>query len=230
MSNLLLKYMNERLEKPVTSHAEPGPVITISRECGCQGSLIAQMVTEKINNKIKESGKRYEWRWVNKEILNLASQELKIHPEKVKQMMASDDYSLIQEIVASFTDKYYINNNKVRKVIRDVIRNIAVEGNAVIVGRGSSGIAADIPKALHIKLVAPLSWKTVIISRRKNISFDDARNYVLKIDEQRAKFRDYFKGKEEDQVNFHLTFNCATMSSEEICELIIRTAEMKQII
>ncbi len=230
MNNLLLKYMNERLERPVSKHAEPGPVITISRECGCHGSLIAQMLTDRINKKLKESGKNYEWRWVNKEILNLASQELKIHPEKVKELMASDDYSLIQEIVASFTEKYYINNNKVRKVIHDVIRNIAVEGNAVIVGRGSASIAGDISKALHIKLVAPLSWKTVIISRRRNISFDDAKNYVLKIDEQRARFRDYFKGNEEDQVNYHLVFNCMNMSIDEICDLIFKTAEMKQII
>ncbi len=222
--------MNERLNAPISKHKEPGPVITISRECGCQGSLVAKLLKEKINERLKDEGKLNEWKWVNKEILSLASQELKIQPEKLKQLIVSENPNLIQEFFASFTEKYYLHNTKVKKVIHDVIRNIAVEGNVVIVGRGSGFIAWDIPKSLHIKLEAPLTWKTVIISRRNNISFEEAKKYVLKVDEQRLKYRNYFKKGEDITINYHLSFNCSIMSPEEICEIIYKSAELKQLI
>lgn len=220
--------MNERLETQVLKHKEPGPVITISRECGCQGSLIAKMIKDKINERLKEKGKHNEWKWVNKEILRLASQELKIEPDKLKQLIATEDTNLIQDFFSSFTEKYYIHNTKVRKVIRDVIRNIAVEGNVVIVGRGSALIAWDIPKSLHIKLEAPLSWKTVVVSRRNDFSFEEAKNYVIKIDDERSKYRNYYKKEEDETINYHLSFNCSVMSPEEICDIILKSAELKQ--
>jgi cytidylate kinase len=221
--------MNERLETQVLKHKEPGPVITISRECGCQASLIAKMIKEKINERLKEKGKHKEWKWVNKEILRLASQELKIEPDKLKQLIATEDTNLIQNFFSSFTEKYYIHNTKVRKVIRDVIRNIAVEGNVVIVGRGSALIAWDIPKSLHIKLEAPLTWKTVVVSRRNDFSFEEAKNYVIKIDDERSKYRNYYKKEEDETINYHLSFNCSVMSPEEICDIILDAAELKQL-
>ena len=48
--------MNQRLVKPERKRVVAGPVITISRECGCQGSLVAKMLTEKINEKLIEKG------------------------------------------------------------------------------------------------------------------------------------------------------------------------------
>ncbi len=221
--------MNQRLVKPERKRVVAGPVITISRECGCQGSLVAKMLTEKINEKLIEKGKRPEWKWISKEILTMASEELKIHPERLKKVMTQSDYSMIDEIVASFTEKSYIYNKKVKKAVYEVIRNFAVEGKTVIVGRGSSSIAWDIEKSLHIKLEAPLTYKTVIVSRRKNISFDEARNYVLEVDEERAKFRDAFK-IDDAPMNYHLRINCMNVTAEEICEAVIKLAEMKKII
>src|SRR5665648_392092 len=76
MDNLLLEYMNER-SKPELKKAikAPGPVITISRECGCSGRLFAEKLIERINHKINNAV--HNWKWVNKEILCLASKELK---------------------------------------------------------------------------------------------------------------------------------------------------------
>ena len=73
--------------------------------------------------------------------LNLASEELKIHPELLDARMGSKEMGFLDELVASFTDKYYVHNQRIRRVIEEVIRNFAVQGHTVIIGRGSGYIA-----------------------------------------------------------------------------------------
>jgi len=59
MQNMLLKYLNERMEPKLNKPFEPGPVITISRECGCSERAVAQMLTEK---SIKDASRRGKFR------------------------------------------------------------------------------------------------------------------------------------------------------------------------
>lgn len=167
MQNQLLKYLNERLEPRTRMSVDPGPVITISREFGCSVSTVAQILIEKINIKYKEEGKHLEWKWVNKEILSLASHELRMQPEKIRSLIESGQKNYLEEIITSFTESYYGQTEMVKKAIGKVIRKIATDGYTIIVGRGSGAIARDITRALHINLEAPLSWKATVISQKK---------------------------------------------------------------
>jgi len=230
MQNLLLKYLNERLESKPKKTIEPGPVITISRECGCPGTTIAQLLTDKINKIFKEQGKTQEWRWVNKEILSLASHELKLQPEKITYLMESGHKGYIDEFVSSFTQTYYGQSEMVRKVMGDVIRKIAVDGYIVIVGRGGGAIARDIPKSLHVNLIAPLSWKTSVISQKKNIPLNEARKHVIEVDKQRDNYRDYYRGKNSDDICYDISFNCMNLSNDQITDVIISMAKQRNII
>lgn len=230
MQNLLLKYLNERLEPKSFRPVEPGPVITISRECGCSGGAVAQLLTEKINRKYKEVGKRSEWKWVSKEILRLASHELKMEPVKIKSLFEAQEKNYFEEIVTSFTESFYGQNEMVKKIIGDVIRKIAIDGYAIIVGRGSSTLTRDIPRSLHINLEAPLSWKAAVISQKKKIPIDEARKHVLEIDKLRHNFRDYFRGKNNDDWYYDLSFNCKRLTKDEIADIIVKIAEYRNIL
>ena len=230
MENMLLKYLNERMApRPLIPNA-PGPVITLSRECGCSGRAIAQLLADKINKKYKDAGKHLEWKWVDKEILSLASHELRLQPGQIKSLIETHDKSYFEEIVTSFTETYYGQNEMVKNVIGDVIRKIAVDGYTIIIGRGSGAITRDIPHSLHINLEAPLSWKTVVISQKKNITLSEARKHVLEVDKQRYNFRDYFRGKNNDDSCYDLSFNCKRLSKDEITEIIFKVAEYRNII
>ena len=225
MDNLLLKYMNERVRHATKKVVEPGPVITISRECGCSGRLLAEKLTERINEKIDTPAKG--WRWVSKEILNLASEELKIQPDQIREILKGDTKNFLDEIVFSFTDKYYVNNAKIKKVIGEMIWCIAVCGKAVILGRGSEVVTNNIPRSLHIKLSAPLNWRIQVISERNNILPEEAKKIIIKVDNQRLKFRDAFLEKDQAPIAYDIEFNCAKFSQEEIIYLIMKAADIK---
>ncbi len=230
-TNLLLKYMDERYQKASLKSNElsQGPVITISRQCGCNANVIAELLIEKINRKFASASQHEAWKHVSKEILAVASKELKIHPEKVQILLDSGEQNFVQEIVSSFTETYYAHGTKFKKVIEEVIRNLAVKGNVVIVGRASGIIAGDIPKSLHIHLEAPISWRTVMLSKRKEMSLHDTRKYIELVDKQRAMFRDYYRGKSSDKLDYDISFNAQTLNPDQISDLIINAAEIRHL-
>ncbi len=224
MGNLLLHYMDSRYENALAKPKEPGPVITISRECGCDGIRIAEMLVAKINSLKAQSAK--EWKWTSKEILNLASEELKIHPELLDARMGSKEMGFLDELVASFTDKYYVHNQRIRRVIEEVIRNFAVQGHTVIIGRGSGYIAHDIPKSFHVKLVAPFSYRAARIAEKHNLTLTEGQKYVEKIDKQRDKFRQSF-GPKNDLMPYSIALNCESLFNNEIVDLIYQGAQLR---
>jgi len=229
MENLLLKYMNERIRPEIRKFDElPGPVITISRECGCSGRIIAEKLTERINHKINNP--KQNWKWVNKEILSLASKELKINPGQIKNILKTVDKTFLDEIASSFTVKYYASDTRIRRVIRDVVRHLAITGNVIIVGRGSEALTQDIQRSLHVKLYAPLKWKVDIISNRCRIPAEEAEKIVIKTDKRRLKFMETYLLKDQDKVLYDIDFNCAKFSHDEIIDLILKTIEMKSLL
>lgn len=231
MENLLQKYMNERIGKAaqVAKVVKQGPVITISRQCGCNANDVAEVLIEKIN-KMHGNDKGYvPWKHVSKEILAVASTELKMHPEKVQMLLDETEKNFAEELVLSFTDSYYAHATKFKKVIGEVIRGIAEKGNVVIVGRASGIIAGDMPKSLHVQLEAPISWRTAMLSRRKEMSLSDTRKYIDHVDKQRMAFRDHFKGKTTDKLDYDITFNAQTLNADQIADLIIKAAEIRHL-
>lgn len=221
--------MNERSRPEAKKVAEPpGPVITVSRECGCSGRLFAEKLTERINSKI--SNPSQNWKWVNKEILCLASKELKLNPDQIENLLKTEDRNFLDELVSSFTVKYYAPDAKIKRAIKEVVRHIAIQGHAVIIGRGSEALTQDIQRSLHVKLYAPLSWKIDAIRSRSTISAGEAKKIVLETDKRRLKFVEGYLTKEPNKLVYDIDFNCAKFSIDEIIEIILKIAEVKSLI
>ena len=111
-----------------------------------------------------------------------------------------------------------------------VIRNIACEGHAVIVGRGGVALTRDIANSLHINLEAPMEWRVLRVSEKHELSIEEAERYAKDIDKKRKQFREYFEGKNTDYTQFDLTFNCMTLSIEEIVKVILKAVEVRKLI
>ena len=225
MENLFLKYMTERKLTDKKKAFSAGPVITISRECGCGASAIADKLTDRINAIISDPVKK--WKWVNKEILNKVSEDLKVNPQHVLDHLDAGNTNFFDDFVASFTEKYYVHDTKIRKVIEEVVRHLAIQGKVVIVGRGSEALTLDIPLSIKVKLFAPLNWRIREVCERSNISHEEAHKMVEKVDAQRAKFRDSFLEKNHNVLANDIEFNCAKFTQDEIVDVILNIAEFK---
>jgi cytidylate kinase len=225
----LLKYMSDRIQEEGNRFREAGPVITISREYGCPSKMIASRLAEELTRKVFVKGKDIKWKYITKEIMAESARALEVDPDKIKYVFQYEQKSMLDDILSAQFTKYYISERKIRNTVAKVIRNMAYEGNVIIVGRGGVAIAHDIPKSLHIMLEAPLDWRILRVAENYHISQDEAKKTALEVDKKRKEFREYFQGKNTDYTRFDLTFNCMAFSIEEIIQIILKAAEIRKL-
>ncbi|MCD4745705.1 MAG: cytidylate kinase-like family protein [Bacteroidales bacterium] len=228
--NIFEKYLKDSLNEKKKIVSDPGPYVSISREFGCMANNIAKKLSKQLSEKNTKSGKKQEWKWINKEILEESANALELTPSKIKYVFMSEQKSMMDEIISSMSYKYYKSDKMIRKTIIDVIRSILSEGNIIIVERGGVAFAKDIPKSFHIKLQAPVEWRVKKISKNYNKSLIEAKKYAIEVDNERKKLIDNFFGKNTDNSIFDVIFNCKTMTENEIVEAIVKMMQMKKII
>lgn len=223
MDNLLIKYFQQRMSKeelPSFNPKESGPVITISREYGCPGKIIAQSLVEKVNQ-IKPSS----WKWISKEIIESLAQELKLQPSVIEDIKNFDERKTTDYLALLFTSDYYPGEKKIKNTLSDIINSFAHQGHVVIVGRAGYQITNGIEKSLHISLKAPLDWRIEHICQRMNLSFIDGMKVVEEMSEKRRHFLSHFD--RPGLKNYDLIFDCSQTSDEEIVNVILLEIKKK---
>jgi cytidylate kinase len=229
MQGDLLNYLKKRYEESLLKKTGPGPVITLSREYGCPAKAIAQKLSEVLSNHLEKSGAKNSWKWYSKEILDESARQLQIDPSKIKYVFDYEKKGMLEDFFSSFS-QYYQSDRKIRSTIGKVIREIANQGHAIIVGRGGIALTRDLTNSLHVNLFAPLEWRAVIISERYNVTIEQARASAIDIDKKRKEFRDYFEGKNTDYTSPDIAFNCMTLSIDEIVTTIVKVSEFRGLI
>ncbi|MBN1599065.1 MAG: cytidylate kinase-like family protein [Bacteroidales bacterium] len=223
--------MSGRLQDDSDKANNPGPVITISRQYGCPSRRIARDLTERLTEKMIVKGyENIRWKIITKEIMSDSARELEVDPAKIKYIFDYEQKGIIDDILSAHLYKYYKSDRAIRSTVGRVIRNIAEEGYAVIVGRGGVAITHDIPRSLHINLEAPLEWRTLRVSEKHDISLEEAEKYAKDIDRKRKQFREYFEGKNTDYTWFDLTFNCMTLTIDEIVQIILKAIDVRKLL
>ena len=228
--NLFDKYFSQVLNDKPGPQKPSGPFISISRDFGCLANPIADRLTKELNHQYKRKGIKREWKWLNKQVLEESAKALEVSPSKIKYIFQSQRKSMIDEIVAAMSTRYYKSDKKIRKTITEVIRSIAKSGDVIIVGRGGVAFGKDNPNSLHIKLTAPIEWRVDRISKNYELTESEALLYVLEVDQERKYLIDSFMGFETDLSIFDLVFNRKTMAEDEIVSTILSIIDKRKMI
>lgn len=229
MSNSLLIYLNKRMANPNPHKMKAvlkGPVITISREVGCNGIKLAKLLTTKLNTL------RYgdEWKVLSKEVFYESARELNMHPEQVQKVFKQVDKFSFDEILKAFNTKNYKSERKIAKTVIDIIYTFAADGYCVIVGRAGHIIARDIPHAIHLRLVAPLEYRVENIMENNRLSRRQAIDFIELVERERKTFRKTIRHENLREELFDLTINRATYTDEQLVDLILYAIEKKKVL
>jgi cytidylate kinase len=104
------------------------------------------------------------------------------------------------------------------------IRNLADEGNVVIVGRGGQVVLRDRPDVLHVRVVTPFETRVAWLQREKNISAESARACLEKSDKARARYLRRSHGVHlDDPALYHLIINTGLLGLPQAVNLIVQT-------
>jgi len=216
-------------EKPLVI-SKPGPFISISREFGCIANNIARKLSIELTKLNLKKGKTQQWKWINKEILIESAEELELKPSKIEYVFLSQHKSAIDEFISAMTKKYFKSDKYIRKTITNIIKSILSDGNVIIVGRGGISFGTEIPRSIHIKLIAPLDWRVKRISKNYKMEVAEAERNIRKVDAERKHLIDNFFQKETDNSIFDLIFNRKTVPEDQIIKTIIELSKLKKII
>jgi cytidylate kinase len=233
MENKLFDYMNKRIGGdfiPYNTITEPGPVITISRQTGCGARGIAWTICQELNKMHPSAKTDGMWKYINREILQESAKQLNLDTAALKSVIDDKNRGIMDEIVGALSTHSHKSDQKILKTIQDVIRQFAVNGKVIIIGRGGAHICKDIKQALHIKLVAPEEWRIAEIARRLDFSKAYATEYVKKRDVERELLVTRLFGKKPDSSAYDIEINRSRFTENELADAIIQLARIRGLV
>lgn len=221
-------YFDERYRESVLSGpaSEDGPVITISRQTGCDAREIAASIVDRLNLKLNTN----KWKWVDKDIIYSIARELNIDTQRIENYYEGIKLSNLSEMIMAFSGGF-VSDLRVKKAIKDVVLSICKEGNVVIVGRGSVSIAHCIKDSLHVRLVGPFKWRVENVMRKKDMNPEIAEKYVIETDTKRNDLIQTFLDKKTTNIEslFDITLNRGSFSIQDSADIIVSMYERKVI-
>ncbi|HNX42917.1 MAG TPA: cytidylate kinase-like family protein [Bacteroidales bacterium] len=234
MPDLLSEYMMRRLGeiREVTGKPqELGPVITFSRETGCNASGVAHDLAIRLNEHAKEHNLRGGWQFINREILEKSAEKLHMEDTShIKKVLTDKERNMMDEVVEALSGKRHMSDLKIKKTTQDVLKEFAERGNIILVGRGGVIACRHITRSMHIRIEAPLEWRINEIMNRFGYDRKYAREFVLKSDKERERVIECVTGGKTSNTLFDIIVNGSRFTIGQITEMVFQLALAKEII
>lgn len=184
-----------------------GKIITISREYGSGGRLIAQKVAKKLGIK-----------YYDNEIIDSVANELGYDIDTIRKATEKKSSGFLYSMVSTtdtlpLFDQVYIAQSK-------VIRHLAEKESCIIVNGVADYILEDFDHILSIFIHAPFESRVRRVKEDYLEEHDDYKKYVRSKDKKRSNYYNYYTTKKWGQLkNFDLTIN-SDLGLDEVADFI----------
>jgi len=122
-----------------------------------------------------------------------------------------------------------LDHEECLKFTQVVLRKLAQKGRVIIIGRGGMVVLRDFPKALHVRLFAPLEWRIQRLVQTENITPEKAKQKIIAEDKRRAEYLRHFYGVDwNDPSLYHLVLNVAALGIDATSRIIVSAARELQ--
>lgn len=183
-------------------------VITISREPGSGGRIVAKELAESLDFDL-----------FHQEIIHELAESTKAS-RRLLETLDERAITVLQDWIATLVDRDHLWPDQYLKHLMNVIGIIGRHGHAVIVGRGANFILPP-DRRLSVRIVAPLAMRVENVVRDFGAPREEARRRVLKTElDRRAFIRKYFHADITDPVNYDIVLNAGTLGFDAAMETI----------
>lgn len=211
----LEEYNRRQKDKPFSKHRKkkPRPCITISREYGCEGYPVAEMLREIMMHKTGD-----EWVLIDKAVLEEVARRHNISEEILQTL--GENNRIIDEVLATFSPRWKSNQEYFKLLSRHVIA-LAEQGNVIIVELGGAVITRHLEHSYHFRLYGCEKFKTATLADRLNLAPDDAEKLMHQQQKARDHFtRDFLNNDDHNPALYDLLFNNERCTPEKIARTI----------
>lgn len=187
------------------------PVVTISRDHGSGGREIADLLAKHLTVPVYD-----------KELVDTVVEQSGANPHLLAQLDEKTRSFWDSWIVSMLSGENVLEDNYRRHLVKVVLGILNTGNGGVIIGRGAHLILAR-QHVFRVRIIASPETCAERVSRKKEISPEQARKLVEQVNQGRSKFvRDVFKQRLDNPATFDLTINTDHLSKyEEVAEIII---------
>ena len=119
-----------------------------------------------------------------------------------------------------------LTTENVFKAETEILHEIAKEESCVIAGRCGFFVFRNHPNHLSVLVQAPMAFRVARITAKRNISEDEARKIIEKVDKLRENYVKRFTGTSRYEArNYDLVFNTDGKTEEQIANQILMFIE-----
>ena len=188
-------------------------VITISRQMGSGGRLIAELISERLG-----------WPLMAKELVEEAAQMAGVDELKIRRIfehrLSMQDRITFQQRSAKYLD-----------AVSSAIQGFSSRGRVILLGRAANLVLAGNPRAFRINLVAEFDTRVQRIADQCKLrgkkGMEDARKQVLDSDYARTAYHNYlFNVDWQDPMNYDLILNTTDLTLDQAAEAVLRAFEV----
>ena len=217
-------YLRDHLDD-IGTKKEPGPYITLSRQWGCGGVELGELLIAKLNERDPEQ----RWKLYQKELLKQLAEDTGLTEEILDKERKSKP-SLLKDFLRGLKKNAIPDGYEIRNKITMMVRTIAFEGHAIILGQGGTAATGDLANGLSIRVEAPRDWRVARICRREGLEKQAAIARIEEIEEEREHLREIYERQNPRRPVFNLMFDNAMFTNEQIADLVILAMEEKKLI
>ena len=202
-------------------------VITISRQFGAGGKTLGQMLADEL-----------EYTFADSEIVTKIAQAANVSETWVENV-EKEAGGKLSRVISSM-----VNKSLVGKVLKDergyideqiyldylivMIAQIAEEGNAVILGRGSQYILRGHPDVVHVLLINEFENRVKFMMGNYDMSYSKAASTIRSEDKRRANlYRRIGKTDFDSPDLYHLVLNMADIDLDTAKGMVLDLVKIK---
>ena len=204
-------------------------IITINRELGSGGRTVGRKLAEKL-------GVTFYDKWLINELkskFNISTEEV----EKVKGGNSSWWRDLLNSAIYMGEKMGEINSvphppqdvfhlvttDDMYKVETEIFSHIADNESCIVAGRTGFYVFRDHPNCLSILIQASLPFRVERVMRKQNMTEDEARKTIEKVDKMRENYvKKFTKTSRYDTRNFDLVISADGKTEDEIVDIIMQ--------
>jgi hypothetical protein len=193
------------------------PFVTISRQVGIGLPSLPQSLAEALGE--QSSRDPPGWSVWDRELTEKVAADYHLPLQKIEQVEQSG-YSWLDTFVSGLVgtpDDFAIVHR-----VRDAVRDLAAQGNVVLVGHGAVFMTSDMPGGVHVRLVAPLRYRVANFAHSLGVSIPEAAGSLQQAQRNWTEYlRTYWPTQSLAPETFAATLNTAALDEDRLVRCIV---------
>lgn len=203
--------MSERYLGVSEIPADKPRIITISRQLGSGGRVIAQMLAEKTS-----------WSLWDRELVD-AIAEHAVLKRRIVEEFDERTISDIEALTRSVLGEPEVGGFMYGRELARAVLSIAKRGNAIIIGRGANFI---VPRAMNVRVEATEEIRAKFVMQDESLTHDEATRKIQHVDRERKDFARRLFGKDvQDPKWYDLIIEMDCFTAAAAAEIIFTAAK-----